>query len=98
MNTSCTLPLFLKSSRWIALSTTIACGSSYALPLNSQHAIVISDDTGQVLLEKDANTVVPSAPLTKLMTAMVVLDSKPNMREMISIQESVGECPCAYSS
>ena len=88
MNTSCTLPLFLNSLRWIALSTAIACGSSYALPLNSQHAIVISDDTGQVLLEKDANTVVPIASLTKLMTAMVVLDSKPNMREMISIQES----------
>ncbi len=88
VNTSCTLPLFLKSLRWIAVSAAIACGSCYALPLNSQHAIVISDDTGQVLLEKDANTVVPIASLTKLMTAMVLLDSKPNMHEMISIQES----------
>lgn len=88
MNTSRPLPQFLKSLRWIALCAALASGHSYALPLNSQHAIVISDDTGQVLLEKDANTVVPIASLTKLMTAMVVLDSKPNMREMISIQQS----------
>ena len=57
------------------------------MTLNSQHAIVISDETGQVLLEKDSATTVPIASLTKLMTAMVVLDSKPDMDEHITISE-----------
>lgn len=80
--------MFLKSLRLIAVCTAMSCGSSYAMPLNSQHAIVISDDTGKVLLEKSADAAVPIASLTKLMTAMVVLDSKPKMGEMISIQAS----------
>jgi len=59
--------------------------SGYALQLKSQHAIVISNDTGAVLFEKSAGESVPIASLTKLMTAMVVLDSKPDMNERIAI-------------
>ncbi len=59
-----------------------------AAMLQSEHAIVVSDDTGQILLSKGADAVVPIASLTKLMTAMVVLDSKPDMDESISIQAS----------
>lgn len=39
------------------------------------------------MLEKNANVVVPIASLTKLMTAMVVLDSKANMQEEILIDQ-----------
>jgi D-alanyl-D-alanine endopeptidase (penicillin-binding protein 7) len=78
--------MFSKSLRLLFVSAAISCGSSYALPLNSQHAIVISDDTGKVLLDKSSDAVVPIASLTKLMTAMVVLDSKPKMNELISIE------------
>ncbi len=60
---------------------------SYAFQLNSQHAIVVSDETGKVMLQKDAEAAVPIASLTKLMTAMVVLDSKPDMAESILISE-----------
>ena len=59
--------------------------SGYALQLKSEHAIVISNDTGAVLLEKSSDQSVPIASLTKLMTAMVVLDSKPDMNERIAI-------------
>jgi D-alanyl-D-alanine carboxypeptidase/D-alanyl-D-alanine endopeptidase (penicillin-binding protein 7) len=59
----------------------------FAVTLNSQHAIVINDQTGAVMLSKNAESPVPIASLTKLMTAMVVLDSKPNMDERISIVE-----------
>lgn len=70
-----------------AIICCVALGANYcaAMQLNSQHAIVIKDDTKEVLFEKDQNTVVPIASLTKLMTAMVVLDSKPDMYEKISI-------------
>ncbi|MES2741802.1 MAG: serine hydrolase [Pseudomonadota bacterium] len=58
-----------------------------AVPLGSQSVLVIEDGTGKVLLEKNANAVVPIASLTKLMTAMVVIDSKPDMDEPISIDK-----------
>jgi D-alanyl-D-alanine carboxypeptidase/D-alanyl-D-alanine endopeptidase (penicillin-binding protein 7) len=50
--------------------------------------LVVENDTGKVLLEKNANVQVPIASLTKLMTAMVVLDSKPDMDAMISIDKT----------
>lgn len=55
--------------------------------LGSQSVLVVEDGTGKVLLEKNANVVVPIASLTKLMTAMVVLDSKLDMDEEISIDK-----------
>lgn len=40
------------------------------------------------MLEKDANAVVSIASLTKLMTAMVVLDARQSMQELIDIDEA----------
>lgn len=62
-------------------------GAALAVPLGSQSVLVVEDGTGKILLEKNANVVVPIASLTKLMTAMVVLDSKPNMDQPISIDK-----------
>jgi len=71
------------------LAVLISCSASaFALPFNSRHAFVLDEDTGQVLVEKDAHAMVPIASLTKLMTAMVVLDAKPDMDEMIRIEQS----------
>lgn len=68
------------------LAACCAACTAHAVPLRSEHAIVVSDDTGQVVMEKSADTIVPIASLTKLLTAMVVLDSKPDMSEKISIE------------
>jgi D-alanyl-D-alanine carboxypeptidase/D-alanyl-D-alanine endopeptidase (penicillin-binding protein 7) len=68
------------------LAACLAASTSYALPLRSEHAIVISDETGQVVMEKNADSIVPIASLTKLLTAMVVLDGRPDMEEKISIE------------
>lgn len=46
------------------------------LPVNARHMLVLDEDTGRVLMSKDADAVVPIASLTKLVTAMVVLDAK----------------------
>lgn len=55
------------------------------LALYSASALVIDQETGQPLLEKQSDTVVPIASISKLMTAMVVLDAKLNLNEFISI-------------
>lgn len=66
----------------LSLSATV-----FAVPLSSQHALVFEEDSGTVLLEKNAHSVVPIASLTKLMTAMVVLDAHLDMDERITIED-----------
>ncbi len=68
------------------LATTNAT-TTLALPFGSEHALVVEDGTGKILFEKNSDVVVPIASLTKLMTAMVVLDSKPDMDAPISIDQ-----------
>lgn len=55
------------------------------LALYSASALVIDQETGHALLEKQSGTIVPIASISKLMTAMVVLDAKPDMNEVIAI-------------
>lgn len=55
-----------------------------ALKLKS-HAALVVDRFGNRLFEKHASEIVPIASITKLMTAMVVLDSKLPMDETITI-------------
>lgn len=66
---------------------SIAASTAIAGPFGSQSVLVVEDDTGKVLIEKNANDVVPIASLTKLMTAMVVLDKKQDMDAPISIDK-----------
>ncbi len=62
--------------------------SAFALPFSSKHALVYEEESGKVLFEKDAHAVVSIASVTKLMTAMVVLDAQQDMQEMITILPS----------
>ncbi len=55
------------------------------LMLYSASALVIDQETGLPLLEKQSDTVVPIASISKLMTAMVVLDAKLDLNEVITI-------------
>jgi serine-type D-Ala-D-Ala endopeptidase (penicillin-binding protein 7) len=53
--------------------------------LRSAAAVVQDQASGAVLFEKNSGAVLPIASITKLMTAMVVLDSRPNLEEMLAI-------------
>lgn len=55
------------------------------LPVNAKHVVVVDDATGKVLMARDADAVVPIASLTKLLTAMVVLDAKLDPKEKLRI-------------
>ena len=57
------------------------------LHLASSTAVILDAQTGQVLYAKDAETIRPIASITKLMTAMVVLDSNLPMDEMLTISK-----------
>jgi D-alanyl-D-alanine endopeptidase (penicillin-binding protein 7) len=56
-----------------------------ALRLSSHHAIVVDASTGRPLMTKDSGATVPIASITKLMTAMVVLDAKLPMDDTLTV-------------
>ena len=49
-----------------------------ALSLSAQSAVLIDARDGRILYEKDADTPRPMASTTKIMTAIVAIDAKPN--------------------
>src|SRR5574338_368937 len=55
------------------------------LKLKSANVVVLDADTDRQIYAKAANEVTPIASLTKLMTAMVVLDAKQSMDDPITI-------------
>ncbi len=59
--------------------------ASPAPELASVHAVVADFETGAILVAKQADAVVPIASLTKLMTAMVVLDADQPLDEWLKI-------------
>lgn len=53
--------------------------------LSSQSAMILNNRTGEVLYQKNANRVMPIASISKLMSAMVLLDAGQSMNEQITI-------------
>ena len=56
------------------------------LVLRSASALVEDQRTGECLIQKQAEAIMPIASITKLMTAMVVLDAKLDLEESITIE------------
>jgi len=57
------------------------------LSVQSASALVLDQATGAVLYEKNAQAVLPIASITKLMTAMVALDAKPDLNEILTVSD-----------
>lgn len=55
------------------------------LDLKSSAALVVDQDTNEVLFAKNSEAVLPIASLTKLMTATVITDARLSMDEMITV-------------
>ncbi|WP_263262043.1 D-alanyl-D-alanine endopeptidase [Pseudomonas entomophila] len=75
------------SSNVSAGETTLARDPSQ-LHLASHSALLVDLQTNQVIYENKPDQVVPIASVTKLMTAMVVLDAKQSMTEDITVDIS----------
>lgn len=57
------------------------------LALYSSSAYVVDQQSGKELVDKNSAAVLPIASITKLMTAMIVLDARQDMQEVITIGE-----------
>ncbi len=53
--------------------------------LLSQAALIVDARSGESIYAKNANTITPIASITKLMTAMVVLDAQQNLDQAITV-------------
>ncbi len=81
-------PAAKTSSRQKRLRTVKSPGQPpQKLVLNSAFALVEDQRTGELLVQKNPQAVVPIASITKLMTAMVTLDAQLDLKEMIVIQK-----------
>ena len=58
-----------------------------ALALRSSVALVIDQETQEVLFDKNANVVLPIASLTKLMTSVVVVEADQSLDEILTISQ-----------
>ena len=58
-----------------------------ALSLRSSVALVMDQNTNEVLFQKNPTAVLPIASITKLMTALVVMDARLPMDEMLTVTE-----------
>ena len=63
-------------------------GATDSLDLKSSVALVIDQDTNEVLFSKNDQAVLPIASLTKLMTALVLQEGKLPMDQMITIAQA----------
>lgn len=73
--------LFLASVLALGLSHVHAQGPN----LLSQAALIIDARSGEPIFAKNANAVTPIASITKLMTAMVVLDAQQNLDQLLMV-------------
>ncbi len=58
-----------------------------ALALKSSAALVIDQDTDEILVSKNADAVLPIASLTKLMTALVIAEAKIPLDEVVIVSQ-----------
>jgi len=59
--------------------------STLGIEVDAKATIVMDVESGQVLYERNSHAAYPVASLTKLISMMVFLDSKPNMDELVTI-------------
>jgi D-alanyl-D-alanine endopeptidase (penicillin-binding protein 7) len=75
----------------VGFSLTLQAGSipTGRLPKLHSAAVLVKDQrSGEFLVEKQAEVAMPIASITKLMTAMVILDAHVDMEEMLTIREA----------
>jgi serine-type D-Ala-D-Ala endopeptidase (penicillin-binding protein 7) len=81
------LPSFIAVLVLIALVAPAAWSAPPAPSIRSSAAVVVDDESGSVLFAKNPSSVQPIASITKLMTAIIVIDAQLDLQESIKIIE-----------
>ena len=74
---------------WLAFAFTgVALAQPGGLNLKSHAALIFDAQQGRAIYGKNADAILPIASITKLMTAMVVLDAQLPLDEQITIDST----------
>ena len=57
--------------------------------LNSPHAILLRADSGEVLAERDADSTIYPASMTKMMTALLAIEANPDLDTPVTLPEEI---------
>ncbi|WP_421249036.1 D-alanyl-D-alanine endopeptidase [Aeromonas jandaei] len=71
----------------LGLPAAGAAPSPAKLDVRSESALVVDVNSGKTLYQKNANKARPIASLTKLMTALVVLEARQNLDQIITVDK-----------
>ena len=71
----------------ISVSSAVSFQDLRTPAIQSGSALVVDQVAGEALFQKNASVIAPIASITKVMTAMVVLDGAPNMQASITITD-----------
>lgn len=87
------LPASMESAHANPFSATSSSTNSLMAPrtnlaLGSDAFVVANPRTGEILAERNANRVMAIASITKLMTALVVLDARQNLNQTLTIDQN----------
>src|SRR5262245_32004855 len=85
--------ILMIAAAMVALSMGTAAGAADAKSpkpatkpeVRSAMALVVDAHTGEAIFERNVTSVVPIASITKLMTALVILDGKQPLDEVVEI-------------
>jgi len=61
---------------------------SFGLKTTAESIMVVDDQTGTILYNKNSSAILPIASITKLMTALVFLDTDPSWEQKVKILET----------
>jgi D-alanyl-D-alanine endopeptidase (penicillin-binding protein 7) len=78
---------FLSFVTFIVSAFVFVPAMASSLALHSEYAIVVDRATGAILYEKSSTASAPIASVTKLMTAMVLLDQRLNPDEILTVTD-----------
>jgi D-alanyl-D-alanine endopeptidase (penicillin-binding protein 7) len=83
------LPVVVASLLALAPVSEAAVSKAPSRPeVRSANALIVDAENGEVLFERQATQVVPIASITKLMTALVVLDGQQPLDEVVEITKA----------
>jgi D-alanyl-D-alanine carboxypeptidase/D-alanyl-D-alanine endopeptidase (penicillin-binding protein 7) len=79
----------LRMALWASVLVGVsASAGTPEFALHARHVMVVDEATGAVLLSKNEHESVPMASLTKLLTAMVVVDAGQDLQEPLTIDDA----------
>jgi len=92
-------PFFVNGEKELKSSPDKINPDNIGVKVSAKRFVALDLESGRLLLQKDSNLRQPIASITKLMTALVILDQQPNWLAEVTLEqrdETIGAFPHVY--